>query len=419
MRNTNNTKRISRNDLLTELINLKQVIFEVTDDCNLSCKYCIYGGLYGGHDSRNSKYMSFKDAKAVIDFLVDIWNSHPTFAEQPETHIGFYGGEPLMNFPLIQQVVEYVEGLHLSRLFHFSMTSNCLLLDRYMDYIAEKEFNLLCSLDGDKVSNGHRIRKDGSSSFEKVFANIKLLKSKHPTYFAQKVSFNSVIHNLNDVQSTSDFIRSEFDKIPFFSELSPVGVLPEKIDDFHETFKDVSKSIHEANDYNALWKRIGLSNPEVQTVIRFIEAFEDNVYHSYYDLYNDIEAPLVTPSGTCIPFSKKMFVKVDGKIMQCEQVPHKYSLGNVFDGEVSINLDKIASDFNSRLDRIQPLCNVCFLRCMCPQCMYRMNNLEDEHPKCEYFMTKKQFMDFRKDFLFYLHKHPETYKLAMFDSMAI
>jgi uncharacterized protein len=419
MQLNDNTRRITAQDVLTEIVNLKQVIFEVTDDCNLSCKYCIYGGFYGGFDHRESNRMDFNDAKAVIDYLCGVWRESVSLANNSITYIGFYGGEPLLNFPFIRQIVEYVESLNVPRRFRFAMTSNCLLLDRYMDYLAEKEFYLLCSLDGDKIGNGYRVRKDGTSSFDKVFSNIKLLQSKHPEYFLKFVSFNTVLHNLNSVQDTNAFIQKEFGKTSRFSELSPVGVLPEKLEDFKNAFREVVESIHQSENYDSLCDELGVSNPEAQQIIRYIEAYEENIYDSYLDLFVEEQQRKTIPSGTCIPFNKKMFVKVDGKIMQCEQIPHKFALGFVRDGKVNIDLDRIAGDFNSSLDRIQALCSTCYRRNMCPKCLYQIEMTDNTFKKCDYHMNKGEYERYRKEFLKYMHDHPGTYRLAMFNSMTV
>ena len=102
--------RVSDKEIDTFLVNLKQVLFEVTDSCNLKCKYCVYGDFYTGYEGGTSRMMSFHNAKAVIDFLINIWNTGVPQAEKPFVGFGFYGGEPLLNFKLIKQIIEYVEG---------------------------------------------------------------------------------------------------------------------------------------------------------------------------------------------------------------------------------------------------------------------------------------------------------------------
>lgn len=81
-----------------------------------------------------------------------------------------------MNYKLIKEIIDYVENIkEINRKFSFSMTTNAVLLDKYMDYLVEKEFHLLISLDGDEYGQSYRIGTKGENSFNKVITNVKLL----------------------------------------------------------------------------------------------------------------------------------------------------------------------------------------------------------------------------------------------------
>lgn len=58
--------KLSKKDILKQLVNLKQLTFELTDACNLQCKYCGYGELYSTHDKRENLYLDFSIAKQII-----------------------------------------------------------------------------------------------------------------------------------------------------------------------------------------------------------------------------------------------------------------------------------------------------------------------------------------------------------------
>ena len=353
--------------------------------------------------------MSFVDAKTVLDYLVDLWGKYPTRAQKQRTTISFYGGEPLLNFPLIQQVISYVEDMGLSRHFNYAMTSNCVLLDKYMDYIVEKDFRLVCSLDGDKQADSYRVSHDGSPSFDKVYNNIKSLMLKYPDYFRRKVGFNSVLHNLNSAKGVCDFIKREFDIFPRVSSLSTVGVRPDKLEEFKKTFKDVTESFYEAENYEVLTKEIGNFNPDARELMTFLETSLPGVFHSYADLFAGCDCRTWIPTGTCFPFTKKLFVKVDGKILQCERIAHRFTLGSVQDGIVNINPEEIAKKFNSYLDNIQKKCNICSIKSSCSQCLYRVDGIETSNPTCKSFMTAKDYESYKSHLLKYLYSHPHLY----------
>ena len=60
---------IKKEDIEANLLDLRQIVFEVTDACNLRCKYCGYADLYEGYDKRENTYFPFKRAKLIIDYL--------------------------------------------------------------------------------------------------------------------------------------------------------------------------------------------------------------------------------------------------------------------------------------------------------------------------------------------------------------
>lgn len=103
--------QITGKDIKSNLANLTHLVFEVTDACNLKCKYCGYGELYNTYDKRNNSFMNFSMAKKVIDYLYAIWQKYPGKSSPRKIVFGFYGGEPLMNFTLIQEVISYLETL--------------------------------------------------------------------------------------------------------------------------------------------------------------------------------------------------------------------------------------------------------------------------------------------------------------------
>jgi len=93
-----------------QLANMTQLVFEVTENCNLKCKYCGYGEFYGDYDERTDAYMSFEIAKAIVDFLVPYWESEQHVSFKKELDIAFYGGEPLMNMKFIKVMWSKIVG---------------------------------------------------------------------------------------------------------------------------------------------------------------------------------------------------------------------------------------------------------------------------------------------------------------------
>lgn len=198
------------------LANLPQLVFEVTDACNLRCKYCAYGEFYDDYDCRESKDLSVEWAIRLIDYLVPYWNSGRNVSAQTPIWISFYGGEPLLNFPFIERIVDYVlHGIDCPRhRFSFSMTTNAILLHRYMDFLQEHDFSLLISLDGNEANDAYRMDKAGHSSYARVVENVNALREKYPDYFERRVNFNAVLHNKNSVEEIYRFFKEKYGDAP-------------------------------------------------------------------------------------------------------------------------------------------------------------------------------------------------------------
>lgn len=407
------TRRITAEDIKHSLVNISQITFEVTDACNLKCKYCGYGDLYFGYDKREDQFLDFGHVKILLDYFSSLWGSNKTDSARPTTYISFYGGEPLMNMKLIEQVVDYVENLEVNRKFIFSMTTNAMLLDKYMEYLVEKEFSLLISLDGDKTAHSYRVTHSGKNSFDKVFTNVKGLQNKHPNYFAKNVNFNAVLHNRSSVDGVYYFIKNEFGKLPTIAELNNSGIRPEKIDEFNQTYRNKNESLMETENYEKISEDMFVNEPTTNDLLIYLHNYSGNVFNSYNDLFVDADKINIIPTGTCTPFSKKMFITVNKKILQCERIDHDFSLGSISENEVKLDLEHIASDFNTYLDKLQSQCSACSRVKSCTQCLFYIDDIKNKKSKCHGFMGKREFANYTSYCLSHLTRNPGLYKKLM------
>lgn len=412
-----NFYQVTEKDIFENLINLRQLTFEVTDACNLKCKYCGFGELYHGYDDRESKFMSLPNAKAIIDYLVEIWKNHKQKGLKQLVYVSFYGGEPLMNMKLIQEIIDYIEKStnEIDKKIIFSMTTNALLLDKYMNYLKEKNVRLLISLDGDEQSNSYRVNHLGKTSFSKVFKNINLLQKTYPEYFKSEVNFNSVLHNRNTVKGIHDFIKKEYDKTGTIGELNNSGINPEKINEFNEIFQNMTESLHMSNNYEELSKEILVNDPEIHDLLIFLNKYSNNTFRDYRELLINSDDLTVFPTGTCTPFSKKMFVTVTGKIIQCERIDHNFNVGQIIGDKVVMNLNDVAEFFNNRISKLYSQCSTCYGKQSCTQCIYYLENIEGREPICHGYMDEKKFKQYTFNKLCYLAKYPYLYKKLMED----
>ncbi len=399
--------------IIKALANLPQLVLEVTDACNLMCKYCAYGELYEDYDKRHDRKMSFDMAHRMIAHLYPLWNSEHNTSSQQTLYISFYGGEPLMNMSLIERVVDYTKGLHIPhRTISFAMTTNAILLDRYMDFFVEHDFSLLISLDGNRKNDSYRVDHSGNPSFERVVRNIDLLRERHPDYFRRGVNFNSVFHNRSSVEDVYSFIKERYDKIPNISDMNNVGVRPDKKGEFERMFQSSIQNLNRSKKKNEIKEALSLRNPEYRALALFLKQHSGFAFEDYTDLLFEKGEPAFIPTGTCLPFTRKLYLSVNGKILPCERIGQQFGLGEVTDTEVRLDPVAIANKCNERLARMEKVCKACYNKKTCSQCMYNLEGL-DEHPKCNGFMDERAFHTYCEHNMSLISKKPSLYREIM------
>jgi uncharacterized protein len=404
---------LTKENIEYSLAGLKQLTFEVTDACNLRCKYCGYGEFYDDYDKREDKMFNVQAAFRLIDYLASYWNSTRNISVNKNVYISFYGGEPLINMEFIKTIVNYIENLNCPyRTFTFSMTTNALLLKKYMDYLVEHRFSLLISLDGNNYNTSYRVDKAGKPAFQRIIKNVNALQEKYPAYFEEKVNFNAVLHNRNSVAEIFRFMKEKYNKIPSIGELNNTGIRPDKIELFMKTYRNSTESLHQSENYNAIEKEMFLKTPDYRSLATFIHQYSGFVYKDYTDLLFDKSSIEKIPTGTCLPFGKKMFITVNGKILPCEKISHKYALGEVTETEVSIDLQSIADKYNAYYTKMNKQCNKCYKTKSCIQCIFNLDDL-DGNAICYGYTNKQEFKNYFERNMDFLRERPEDYYRIM------
>jgi uncharacterized protein len=138
---------------------ITHISYLITEDCNFRCEYCFY--------KQNPKETDFKTAKKVIDWL----DNQPD--KSNDRHVQFFGGEPLMRWDLMVQVVKYAKTKNNN--FRFGVTTNGSLLDEEkFDFCEEENIGLLFSTDGiEEAQNTHRKDVNGKGTFHLIEDNMR------------------------------------------------------------------------------------------------------------------------------------------------------------------------------------------------------------------------------------------------------
>ena len=105
-----------------------------------------------------------------------------------------------------------------------------------------------------------------------------------------------------------------------------------------------------------------------------------------------------------------MFVTVNGKILQCERIGHHFALGEILNNRVKLNVDDIVSKQNQYLSKCSMQCSGCYLKAECPQCVYNIDDISKEQPKCTSFSSKSKYEQTKGMTIDYLREHPHYYE---------
>ena len=140
---------------------IKAMCLNIAHDCNLRCKYCFAST---GDFGEGRKLMSYETGKKAVDFLLQ--NS----GDRVNLEMDFFGGEPLMNFPVVKRLVEYGRSIEKekNKHFKFTMTTNCVLMnDEIMDFLNKEMSNVVISIDGRReVHDRMRPTINGKGSYD-------------------------------------------------------------------------------------------------------------------------------------------------------------------------------------------------------------------------------------------------------------
>jgi len=159
---------------------LQTLVLNLTNQCNLSCQYCYeFGEDKVATPEGKPKFMDYETAQASVDFLLG------QSAGRRTVHITFFGGETLMNFPLLKQVVTYANqrAAGQGRSIDFSLTTNATLLTpAIIEFLSENRIGVTVSMDGPpELHDKLRVFANGRGSYDIIAPRVRALIENHRT----------------------------------------------------------------------------------------------------------------------------------------------------------------------------------------------------------------------------------------------
>lgn len=322
---------------------MKAMCLNVVHDCNLKCKYCFADeGEYKG----KREIMTLDVAKRALDFLIS--QSGPRY----NIEVDLFGGEPLMAFDMIKQLVEYARSIEkrVNKNIRFTLTTNGVLLnDEISEYLNKNMKNIILSIDGRKeVNDNMRLTAVGTGSYDIIIDKIRKLvdgREEGQEYYVRGT------YTHQNLDFSNDFLHL-VDK--GFKEISLEPVVVKENEEISIRFEDLEQIYDE---YDKIYRYLRDSIDEGKKV---------NFYHYNINLQG---GPCVYKRvSACGAGFEYIAVTPSGDIYPCHQFVGKreFIIGNIN----SLYKDKISepqiiSEFKEANIYKKEDCNKCWARFYC------------------------------------------------------
>ena len=317
---------------------IKALCLHVAHTCNLNCSYCFASqGKYHG----DRAVMSFEVGKRALDFLVE--NS----GSRRNLEVDFFGGEPLMNFQVVKDLVAYARSIEKEKgkNFRFTLTTNGMLVDDDVIEFANKEcHNVVLSLDGRKeIHDRFRVDYTGKGSWDTIVPKFrKFVEAREGKGYYMRGTFTHRNPDfLEDIRQMLDLGFSELSMEPVVcAEGDPSALTEEDLPVVMEQYEKLAELMLQRDE----------------------EGKPFTFYHYMIDLTG---GPCIYKriSG-CGSGTEYMAVTPWGDLYPCHQFvgEEKFRLGDIWEG---VTNTAIQQEFANCNVYAHPECRDCWARLYC------------------------------------------------------
>ena len=317
---------------------IKALCLHVAHTCNLNCSYCFASqGKYHGERA----LMSFEVGKRALDFLIE--NS----GTRHNLEVDFFGGEPLMNWDVVKELVAYArvqEKIH-NKNFRFTLTTNGVLVDdEVIDFCNKEMSNVVLSLDGrQEIHDRLRVDYMGRGSYDTIVPKFQEFVKRRggKNYYMRGTFTHNNIDFTNDIFHMADLGFTELSMEPVVCSPDDAAALTESdlpilFDQYEILAKEMIKRKKEGNPFTFYHYMLDLAHGPC-------------IYKRISGCGSGTEYMAVTPTGELYP---------------CHQFvgDTKYLLGNIWDG---VTNKEIQNEFKLCNAYARPECNDCWAKLYC------------------------------------------------------
>jgi uncharacterized protein len=353
------------------------LVLNISEQCNLRCKYCCFGGTYKYERGHSNRLMR----KDTIEKALSYYTMHSQNSQDPA--IAFYGGEALIAFNKIVQAIRFLKSIDGARNYYISIDTNGVLLNKSMiDYIKKNNIRLQISLDGPKSTHDkYRITYQGKPTFEKIMNNLALFRHEDEQLY-KEVSFACTLCpsydlvEINNFFECNELVRNHTLSV---SDLDPIDTT--FFTDYHEN-ENYSKQCLQIDTLKKHYVDSRINNREPT---HFEKSYFDGDFIRIHRRQSCKLGDNVGLNGSCIPGVRKLFVDTDGRYQICEKVGQACYIGDVNRG---IGIEQIKKIIDQYINISGQNCLTCWgvrLCSMCFESALQGNNFSTERKKenCE------------------------------------
>lgn len=342
---------------------MSHLILNSTENCNMRCRYCGFGGTYDYRRTHRKVSMSWTVMKKALDFFFSRCGLRENVLKKPLL-LGLYGGEVLTEYRRMFKAVEYIKE-HYPDIFpgiSFSITSNGTLLTRdIIEKLIRYNFVLPISLDGPRyIHDRNRVFKNGSGTYDTIMKNLELIKTMNPDYYKKNVFFLAVVTPPYNHRDVIDFFRVTAKDLESSCSFNMADPFDTTYFDHFNMVEEEKKHRQQANELNQEFIDKKSKGEEDTILMAFLKDRYEDLHHRKI-----FKLPETTyPNGLCLPGVQKLFVNTDGTFHLCERMNLHFSIGDLDNG---FNVGKIF-DLIDRYIESTDHCKSCWAVRFCNSC---------------------------------------------------
>lgn len=356
----NNTDELLSEDLTGYLRDMKGYLFSatalhifvVTNVCNMCCRYCQATDPKSGHGG----FMSPETGKRAVDIAFQSPSKGLTFE--------FQGGEPLLNFETVKEIILYAEENKEDREIRYTMVSNLIALTNdKLDFLKKYNVNVSTSIDGHKeLHDWNRIVRNGESSYLYAENGLKRLQDAGISGGAIETTTRRSLHCSQEIINT--YLAHDMHQV-FLRPLTPLGMASADWDELGYTVSEYLQFYQEALEYILYLNKQGTEFQEL-----FATYFLKKILGNYAENYMELRSPCGGSIGQIAYYYDGSIYTCDEGRMVSEAGDQSFCLGNVNSSPYTslVNNPVCKTIVSSSVIECLPGCESCVFQPYCGVC---------------------------------------------------